>query len=210
MSDDKRSPCQPPYVAGAFGRHDVRLPLDPCPGPELRSGLIDHAGCFTPRRADRTFRFFGGPVAARADTASDGDAAFHNGNYAKAKNLLLPLARWGNAVAERDIGLMYFDGNGLARDGHEAVKWFLLSARQGQIGAQMNLGVAYAVGEGIERNLTQAYLWFSAAASQRVGRSVAAIFRDHVAAELKPDQLQGAQGAAARCPATRYRDCGVE
>ena len=153
---------------------------------------------------------FGGLVAAQADSASDGDAAFHNGDYAKAKRLLMPLAREGNAVAERDIGLMYFGGNGLAHDSHEAVKWFLLSARHGQIGGQVSLGIAYAVGEGVERNLALAYVWFSAAASQRAGRTVAAKYRDHVAAELTPDQLQRAQGAAARCRATNYRDCSVE
>ena len=147
---------------------------------------------------------------AQADTASDGDAAFHNGDYAKAKSLLLPLAQQGNAVAERDIWLMYFGGNGFAPDSHEAVRWFLLSARQGQIGAQVNLGVAYALGDGIGRNPAQAYVWFSAAASQRIGRSVAAKFRDRVAAEMTADQLQRAQVAAARCQATRYRDCGVE
>ena len=153
---------------------------------------------------------FGRPIAAHADDASDGDAAFHNGDYAKAKRLLMPLAKEGNAVAERDIGLMYFGGNGVAHDSHEAVRWLLLSARQGQIGGQVSLGIAYAVGEGVEQNLPQAYVWFSAAASQRVGRTVAAKYRDHVAAELPPDQLQRAQGMAARCKATNYRDCSVE
>ena len=153
---------------------------------------------------------FGGPIAARADGTSEGDAAFHNGDYAKAKRLLMPLAQQGNAVAERDIGLMYFGGNGFAHDSHEAVKWFLLSARHGQIGGQVNLGIAYAVGEGVERNLVQAYVWFSAAASQRVGRAVAAKYRDRVASELAPDQLQRAESIAARCRATNYRDCSAE
>jgi hypothetical protein len=153
---------------------------------------------------------FGSPVAARADNVSDGDAAFHNGDYAKAKRLLMPLAKEGNAVAERDIGLMYFGCNGVAHDSHEAIRWFLLSARQGQIGGQVSLGIAYAVGEGVEQNLAQAYVWFSAAASQRVARTLAAKYRDHVAAELPPDQLLKAQGTAARCKATNYRDCSAE
>jgi len=36
-----------------------------------------------------------GPVAAWADDVSDGDAAFHNGHYAKAIKLLMPLAKKG-------------------------------------------------------------------------------------------------------------------
>jgi TPR repeat protein len=153
---------------------------------------------------------FGRAAAAWADNVSDGDAAFHNGEYSKAVKLLLPLARRGNAVAQRDVGLMYFDGDGLARDCHEAVKWFSLSARQGQIGAQVNLGIAYATGEGVQRNLVQAYVWFNAAASQRVGISVAARFRDHMATELSSDQLLRAESIAAQCRATGYSDCSME
>jgi uncharacterized protein len=153
---------------------------------------------------------FGGPIAVWADNVSDGDAAFHNGDYAKAKKLLMPLAQKGNAVAERDIGAMYFGGNGMAHDGREAVKWFALSARQGQIAAQVNLGIAYATGEGVQRNLIQAYVWFAAAASQRPGKTVGAKYRDHIATELSPDQLQKAQGMAARCQATNYADCSAE
>jgi TPR repeat protein len=151
-----------------------------------------------------------GRAAAWADDVSDGDAAFHNGEYSKAVKLLLPLARHGDAVAQRDVGLMYFGGNGLAHDSREAVKWFSLSARQGQIGAQVNLGIAYATGEGVQRDPVQAYVWFNAAASQRIGNSVAAKFRDHMATELSPDQLQGAESIAARCQATSYSDCSME
>jgi TPR repeat protein len=149
-------------------------------------------------------------AAAWADDVSDGDAAFHNGEYSKAVKLLLPLARQGDAVAQRDVGLMYFGGDGLARDSREAVKWFSLSASQGQIGAQVNLGIAYATGEGVQRNPVQAYVWFNAAASQRTGKSVAARFRDHIATELSPDQLQRAESIATRCRATSYSDCSME
>jgi TPR repeat protein len=113
-------------------------------------------------------------------------------------------------VAQRDIGLMYFGGNGFAHDSREAVKWFSLSARQGQIGAQVNLGIACATGEGTQRNPAQAYVWFNAAASQRTGNSVASKFRDHIATQLSPDQLQKAESIANRCRATNYRDCSVD
>jgi hypothetical protein len=155
--------------------------------------------------------FFGGPAAASADTVSDGDAAFHNGDYSKAIKLLMPQARRGNAVAQRDIGIMYFGGNGFARDSREAVKWFELSARQGQIGAQVDLGIAYATGDGVQPSPVQAYVWFAAAASQRPGvKTVAARYRDHIATQLPPDQLQAAQRMAAQCQATNFGNCGPE
>ena len=154
---------------------------------------------------------FGSSPAVQADQVSDGDAAYHNGDYSKAKKLLMPQARRGNAVAERDIGIMYFGGYGFVRNSREAVKWFALSARQGQIAAQVDLGIAYATGEGVQPNPVQAYVWFSAAASQRPGaKTVAAQYRDQIAAKLSPDQLQSAQRVATRCQATNYRDCGAE
>jgi TPR repeat protein len=156
------------------------------------------------------FWFLAGP-AAQADDVSDGDAAYHNGDYSKAIKLLLPQAKRGNAVAERDIGIMYFGGNGFARDSRKAVRWFARSARQGQTAAQVDLGIAYATGEGVEPNPVQAYVWFNAAASQRPGiKTVAAQYRDHIARNFSPDQLQMAQRMAARCQATNYKDCGVE
>lgn len=153
---------------------------------------------------------FGGPAAAWADDLSDGDAALQNGEYPKAIKILLPLAEQGKAVAQRDVGLMYFDGNGFAHDPREAAKWFSLSAKQGQIGAQVDFAIAYTTGEGVQQNLVQAYVWFSAAASQGVGKTVAARFRDHIATELLPDQLQMAESIAAQCRATLYSDCSTE
>ncbi len=155
--------------------------------------------------------FFVGYAAACADDVSDGDAAFHNGDYSKAIKLLMPQARRGNAVAQRDVGIMHFVGNGFARDGREAVKWFKMSARQGQVGAQVDLGIAYATGDGVQPSPVQAYVWFAAAASQRPSvKTVAAKFRDHIATQLPPDQLQMAQRVAAQCQATNYGICGAE
>ena len=155
--------------------------------------------------------FLGGLSAVRADQVSDGDAAYHNGDYSRAKKLLMPQARRGNAVAERDIGIMYFGGDGFVRNSREAVKWFALSAMHGQIAAQVDLGIAYATGESIRPNPVQAYVWFSAAASQRPrAKTVAAQYRDHIAAKLSPDQLQLAQHVAAHCQATNYEDCSAE
>jgi TPR repeat protein len=155
--------------------------------------------------------YLGWPIGAPADQVSEGDSAYYNGDYSKAKKILMPQARRGNSVAQRDIGNMYFDGVGFVRNSREAVKWFTLSARQGQLAAQVDLGIAYATGEGVRPSSLQAYVWFSAAASQQPGvKTVAAHYREYVALKLSPDQLQLAQGAATRCQATNYEDCSAE
>ena len=154
--------------------------------------------------------FFGGAISAWAGDVDDGDTAFHNGDYVGAIKLLMPLAQQGNAVAELDIGLMYYTGRGMAQDRREATKWFLLSAKQGQVGAQVDLGIAYATGDGVQRSPVQAYVWFGAAALQQSADNPAARYRDHVATELSPDQLQRAKNMAMKCHATNYEACGEE
>ncbi|HEX3652255.1 MAG TPA: tetratricopeptide repeat protein [Rhizomicrobium sp.] len=118
----------------------------------------------------------------------------------------MPQAERGDAVAELDIGLMHFSGNGLPKDYSEAAKWFAASARQGQIGAQVNLSVLYATGNGVPQDRVRAYVWFSVAASRN--NSTAAKYRDHIASEITPDQLQAAQAMAGKCEASNYNDCG--
>src|ERR1700744_1332834 len=77
----------------------------------------------------------------RADPVAGGNAAFNRGDYQQALALLLAPAERGDAVAEMDIGLLYFGGNAVPQDRHEASRWFLMAAHQGQKGALTNAGV---------------------------------------------------------------------
>lgn len=52
----------------------------------------------------------------------------------------------GDANAQNNLGLMYFEGKGVQKDDAEAVKWWLLAADQGDAAAQYNLGYVYAYG----------------------------------------------------------------
>jgi hypothetical protein len=149
-----------------------------------------------------------GATAVWADDVDDGWAAFQKGDYATALKLLMPMAQKGNAVAELDIGIMYFGGKGLPQDRREAAKWFKASAEQGVLGAQNNLGIAYATGDGVPRNLVLAYMWFSLAADQ--GGTISAKYRDHVATELTPEELKSAQSLAAQCKDSKYQNCAPQ
>lgn len=65
----------------------------------------------------------------------DGITAYENQNFAAAHRELLPLAERGDARAQRLVGLMYRDGQGVRRDDIRAYMWFELAARRGQFGA---------------------------------------------------------------------------
>jgi TPR repeat protein len=146
--------------------------------------------------------------AARAGDAEDGDTALHKGDYGTALKLLMPLAQQGNMLAQLDVGIMYFGGNGLPQNRVEGAKWFKEAAQQGSMGAQADLGIAYATGEGVPHDPVLAYVWFSLSASQNAGTDkAAAAYRDHVAGELTAAQLNQAQEIAKQCRTSNYRNC---
>lgn len=63
------------------------------------------------------------------------------------------LAAGGNAVAQNNLGIVYQQGSGVARDLEKAAYWFQKGAENGSAPAMSNLGVAYLNGQGVERNL---------------------------------------------------------
>jgi TPR repeat protein len=87
-------------------------------------------------------------------------------DYAKALELWRPLAEQGNPKAERYLGFLYEDGDGVAKDQAQAIAWFRKAADQGDADAETNLGFMYANGQGIARDDAQAVMWFRKAADQ--------------------------------------------
>lgn len=60
---------------------------------------------------------------------------------------------------------MYDNGDGVAQNKVEAVKWYRMAAEQGKANAQINLAVCYATGEGVQRSLSEAEKWAERAAA---------------------------------------------
>ena len=102
------------------------------------------------------------PVAA--ELFEDGVAAHNRGDYATAIRLLLPLAEEGLAKAQVNLGLLYFNGQGVPQNDAEAVKWFRKAADQGDNFAQHNLGVIYDAGRGVSQDRVEAVKWYQKAA----------------------------------------------
>ena len=97
---------------------------------------------------------------------SEGLAAAARGDYTTALRHWQPLADQGYAPAQYNLGVMYRNGYGVAKDDVEAVKWFRKAANQGNASAQYNLGVMYHNGYGVAKDDVEARKWFRKAADQ--------------------------------------------
>jgi hypothetical protein len=75
-------------------------------------------------------------------------------------------AESGDAEAQHNLGLWYYNGQGVPQDFAEAVKWTRLAADQGDVRAQYNLGGMYDNGEGVPQDDAEAVKWYRFAAVQ--------------------------------------------
>ena len=75
-------------------------------------------------------------------------------------------AEQGNAAAQYNLGLCYYEGKGVKQDYEKAVYWYTKSAEQGYDVAQNNLGVCYKNGQGVKKDYERAIYWFEKAAEQ--------------------------------------------
>jgi len=79
----------------------------------------------------------------RADAWKDAQTAYDKGDYAQAIRIWRSMAEKGNAVAQSNMGLVYYQGRGVAKDDQEAAKWWRLAVAQGDAQAQNNLNALY-------------------------------------------------------------------
>lgn len=94
----------------------------------------------------------GAPSAAGADTALLQAVQHH--------------ATQGLAQAQLELGRMYLQGDGVARDTARAAHWIRRAAEQGLADAQVRLGWLHDEGIGVAASATQAAAWYRRAAEQ--------------------------------------------
>jgi len=70
------------------------------------------------------------------------------------------LAKSGDAEAQYNLGVMYFEGQDVPQNYTEAMKWFKKSADQGYAKAEFNLGLIYSQGKGVIQDYDEAVKWF--------------------------------------------------
>jgi TPR repeat protein len=84
----------------------------------------------------------------------------------RAMSQLREAAEKGDAAAQSNLGTLYADGRGVARDEAEAVRWYREAADQGYGRAQLNLGWMYQRGAGVTQDDAEAVRWYRQAAEQ--------------------------------------------
>ena len=72
----------------------------------------------------------------------------------------------GYAQAQYNLGVMYYNGQGVAQDYSAAMKWYRMAADQGHTNAQFIIGVMYYKGQGVPQNTSEALRWLHKAQVQ--------------------------------------------
>jgi hypothetical protein len=94
-------------------------------------------------------------------------------------------------VAQGDywkLGCIYSDGQGVAQDYVEALKWFRIGAEQGHVWSQFNVGRFYMNGYGVPKNFKHAYLWIGLAVNRSADMRPLRHWLEKAASELAPPE----------------------
>jgi len=107
------------------------------------------------------------PTVAAATSFEEGLAAYRAGRHHAAFPLLLDAAeKDGSDAAQSLVAVMYANGQGVAQNFAEALKWNRLAAGQGNDDAEANLGLMHQHGQGVGRDIARAVKWYNRAAAQ--------------------------------------------
>src|SRR5262249_23541374 len=90
------------------------------------------------------------------DAAAKGDKA--------ALQQLITRAERGEREAQAVLGFLYVEGDGVAQDLSQAVRWWRRAADQGDAAVGFNLGFLYFKGELVPKDSAEALRWFGKAA----------------------------------------------
>ncbi len=102
--------------------------------------------------------------SALAADFDKGLEAYREGEFEKALQEWLPLARNGDREAQHALGMMHEYGRGLERDDIKAAQWYLRAALQNVTESQYRLGVLRENGWGVARDEKLAANWYEKAA----------------------------------------------
>ena len=93
--------------------------------------------------------------------------AFHSSAWAgEDLSTLREKAEAGDPKAQKSLGLLYYNGQGVPKDYEKALHWWRLAARQGNAKAQANLGILYYNGQGVTQDYAKSAHWDRLAARQ--------------------------------------------
>ncbi|KAF9994432.1 hypothetical protein BGZ79_000817 [Entomortierella chlamydospora] len=87
-------------------------------------------------------------------------------DHFEAAKWYLRAAKQGLAVAQYQLGSMYYDGKGVPQSYQRSLEWYLKAAYQENVDAQRKLGQMYREGKGVAKDDHKAMEWFLKAAKK--------------------------------------------
>lgn len=93
-------------------------------------------------------------------------ALYQKQDYAQALPYFVQAEQAGQMKAPRYLGLMYLNGDGVAKDPSAAFGYFQKAAARGDITGQYWLGYCYEHGVGTAKDMNQAIEWYRKSAER--------------------------------------------
>jgi TPR repeat protein len=110
---------------------------------------------------------------AANDVFEQGKLAARAGQFDEALHDFQRAAAAGDGRAMNDVGVLYYEGHGVARDYPRAREWYEKGAAAGNAQAMANLGYLYMEGLGVTKDYQQARQWLEKGAAAGNGRAMA-------------------------------------
>jgi TPR repeat protein len=95
-----------------------------------------------------------------AEALNNATQAYDSGDFTKAMEWALKAVDQGVPEAERKVGYLYYEGQGVTQDYQEAFNWYLKAAQQCDADAENFIGYFYETGQGINQDYQQAIKWY--------------------------------------------------
>lgn len=158
--------------------------------------------------ASFAFLFFISSTAALADYEDGVEAAF-SGDYETAFKEFTTAAEEGLSLAQYNLGILYFTGQGVEQDFDEAFEWTKRAAEQGHLNAQFNLGSLYLDGQGTQVSIIEGLNWFTQAAKNGHANSAYTLAKMYQEGDFVDSDLVKAHAWAAQSEINEHPEASL-
>jgi Sel1 repeat len=155
--------------------------------------LLVAATGIAPLRAEEDVARYPRESHANPSQLLDGFVRYTVRDYARAGEILEPLAHQGDADAQQLVGSMYASGDGVPQDSSRAAHWFARAAEQGKVDAQFALGIMYRDGVGLPKDRALAVTWLRRAAEKQHSDAANSLGELHMGSASAIDHREAAE-----------------
>jgi TPR repeat protein len=129
--------------------------------------------------------------------------AYRERKFVEAAQWFEKAAAHGSADAWANLGVMYYSGEGVARDHTKAFNWLTKAAAKGHPEGMFNLGMLYLKGEGVAADVDQARTWLQKASDNGIAQAKAPLEKLN---ELAAENAKTAGGPESSKALTAYEN----